>query len=273
MASVQRVVDDSDPRCYFSQVPHLADDELDPFEMRLYVHYLRVCGAGGGACWESVKTTAEKCRMSTGKVSKTRRSLAEKRFIRVQGGDHRNSTPLVTMQDRWAENMQRYSPERSPDERSVHQMNEAFTTRTKRSPGETKNNSLRITEEEVNGGRATAADEHITISDLETALKGINKGLVQPFTGVKALAAKLHQRGEAARTVNEAWAACQVAANPAGAFMLWMKDGYIPTAPVARRTKRGGTETHLRPATTQPTEEEVAAYIASTTPLPEWKYE
>lgn len=136
--------------------------------------------------------------------------------------------------------------------------------------------TTKLTTDTANGGRTenAAAADPLTISALEAALKRINRGLTSPFTGVKTLAAKLHQRGEAARTVNEAWAACQVADNPAGAFMLWMKDGYIPAAPVAaRRTKRGATDTTLRPATHQPTEEEVAAYIASTTPLPEWKYE
>lgn len=131
----QNIQDDSGLRKYRIELPNMVDDKMGPYEFRLYGHYKRVCGADGGTCYESVRTTASKTRMSVGKVVETRRWLESEDWIRVT--QHQNGTLTIRIVDRWLENFQRYS--RSPDEHSVHDMNDAFTRRTARSPSEPKN--------------------------------------------------------------------------------------------------------------------------------------
>lgn len=64
---------------YFTQFPNIIDEaNLDPFEFRVLIHYYRV-----GDCWEGVRTTARKCRMSMGKISQIRKSLEDKGFITI----------------------------------------------------------------------------------------------------------------------------------------------------------------------------------------------
>lgn len=58
---------------------YLDDVGLDAYQTRLLLHYWRV-----GVCWESVETTAAKCKMSMGKVSQTRKWLLEKGYIKWQ---------------------------------------------------------------------------------------------------------------------------------------------------------------------------------------------
>src|SRR5690606_20171410 len=93
-------------------------------QFRLYGHYKRVCGAAGGTCYESVRTTAEKTKMSIGMVVKTRDWLVENGWIAAK--KRGQQTLLVTIVDRWPENMMRYSA-------SVHVVN------IDRSQGEPKN--------------------------------------------------------------------------------------------------------------------------------------
>lgn len=131
---------------YFHVMLNMADDELDPYEYRLLGHYRRVCGAQNTPCTESTRRTAERCKMSVGKVSETRQALAALGWIQLSEDGNRVTVTLV---DRMSENVARYSDDkRSPDERSpdeqseghknVHHTNETFTTRTKRSPHERK---------------------------------------------------------------------------------------------------------------------------------------
>jgi hypothetical protein len=108
MSEQPQVISDlSDLRKYRIELPNLADDgELDPFEFRLLVHYKRV-----GTCTEGLETTAKKCRMSEGKVSQCRQSLADKGWIVLQrvSMDEGRYRFIVTVADRWLENFARYS--------------------------------------------------------------------------------------------------------------------------------------------------------------------
>lgn len=128
----QRVRRTSGEPSYFSMMPHIADDDLDVYEYRLYGHYKRV-----GTCWESVRTTAEKTKMSMGKVSATRDQLEHKGYITVEKRE--NNTYIIEVVNRWDENHSRYcSPHEhdcSPDERGC-------------SPHETKNTYIKKTKEE-----------------------------------------------------------------------------------------------------------------------------
>lgn len=121
----QSLKDSGNPQKYYAVIEHMADDDLDLFEYRLYGHYKRVCGQEG-ACWESVRTTAQKCGMSVGKVSQARRGLVEKGFISetvitkqsTAGKDYVVGI-AVELVDRWLENAQRYSSSEQP----VHEVN------------------------------------------------------------------------------------------------------------------------------------------------------
>ena len=103
----QTIIDASDLRKYRTELPNLYDDsDLDPYEYRLLGHYKRV-----GICRESLPTTAKKCRMSEGQVSKKRQSLANKTFIKLERVDMggKRYRLVIRVIDRWIENFSRYS--------------------------------------------------------------------------------------------------------------------------------------------------------------------
>jgi DnaD/phage-associated family protein len=106
-AADQVIVDLSDLKKYRFEMPNLSDDDgLDPYEFRLLAHYKRV-----GRCTESAETTAAKCRMSVGKVSDARQSLADKGWIvlkRVEM-DQARYRFVIQVADRWNENFAKYS--------------------------------------------------------------------------------------------------------------------------------------------------------------------
>ncbi len=108
----------TEERSYFSMMPHIADDELDVYEYRLYGHYRRVCGEANRPCVEKVRGTAQKLGIALGTVVQARARLAEKGFIRLHrlrcGSVERVD---VTLAEIWPRNMLRYAV--SPHERAV----------------------------------------------------------------------------------------------------------------------------------------------------------
>lgn len=119
---------------FFTQFPNIIDDsDLSPFEFRVLIHYYRV-----GECWEGVRTTAEKCRMSTGKVTDVRKTLEEKGFIKVTPNGDGVTIEVV---DKTKENLEKYC---SPHEQGVHHMNSSVHhMNDTRSPHEHKNNHIK----------------------------------------------------------------------------------------------------------------------------------
>jgi hypothetical protein len=227
----QQIRDDGDLRRYRTEVPNMADDELDPYQMRLYVHYKRVCGAGAdGACWESVDTTAERCKMSAGMVVKTRCQLVEMGYISVEKGANRNSTCTVTINDQWAENMNRYVQKRSPDEHSVHVVSDSVHGMKQRS-NVVKNKPNKKTADRTQPAiqapppppRPAAASNKIT-----AVISAFSQTLTNPLTGIPDLARQLQQQQKTLAEVNEVIQACQAATNPAGAFISYVKTGFVP---------------------------------------------
>jgi hypothetical protein len=102
-------------RKYFTILPNIYDDaDLDPMEFRLLAHYCRV-----GDCWESVRTTAAKTKMSTGAVVKKRRALHNMGWITLSVSEH--GTYRIGVIDKWQANTAIYggnSEARSPGEHS-----------------------------------------------------------------------------------------------------------------------------------------------------------
>lgn len=109
MTDQQQIIDDSDLRKYRTEIPNMADDELNPFEYRLYGHYKRVCGAKeGGLCYESVRTTAEITQIGMGYIVDVRHDLATKGWIEIHKADD-SQMVIVTIVDRWLENFLRFT--------------------------------------------------------------------------------------------------------------------------------------------------------------------
>jgi hypothetical protein len=98
------------PLVYFHILPNLADEELDPYQYRLFGHYVRVCGAQNKACRESTRVTAKKCQMSHAMVIKTRRQLAELGYIQLHELEvDRQQRVYVTLLDFWPRNITHFA--------------------------------------------------------------------------------------------------------------------------------------------------------------------
>lgn len=103
----------SEPRSnpFYAKIPHMADDDLDIFEYRLFGHYTRVCGQDG-RCYQSVETIRGITKMSPSAIKKARTGLQEKGFITVAIPDgaarNRGENISVSLVDKWDENTERY---------------------------------------------------------------------------------------------------------------------------------------------------------------------
>jgi len=111
--SVQKI-SSPDTRKWRTEIPNLYDDaDLTPHEFRLLAHYCRV-----GNCWEAVRTSAKKCRMSPGMVVKTRESLKKKTFVALSLSQY--GTYDIEVIDKWAENFERYRSQSEQRSRGEH---------------------------------------------------------------------------------------------------------------------------------------------------------
>lgn len=136
------------PHTHYAQIPNIVDDmDLDPYAFRLYAHFRRVAGEDG-ACWQSTRTLAAKCQMSTGKVSMCKVYLVDAGLIEIEkrDGPHGQYDEIAIV-DIWARNAEHAKrlqgePKRSSDEPKRSQ------GEPKRSQGETKKIPLRRTPEE-----------------------------------------------------------------------------------------------------------------------------
>src|SRR3989304_4953485 len=66
---------------YLILLPAIADDELDPFEMRLLAHYQR--NSRNGFYSKPTHTTAALCKMSEDAVRSARKNLVQKKYIKT----------------------------------------------------------------------------------------------------------------------------------------------------------------------------------------------
>lgn len=192
----QKIGNEEGENKYFHRMLNMADDDLDPYEYRLLGHYIRV-----GTCWEGTRKTAENTKMSIGMVSKVRDKLAANGWIRVEYRDN-NESCLITVVDRMAENVARYSG-RSYSEHSVHEVN---------TPVHTVNTSVhevnerRTIEEEPKKKPARSrkssepSPESLkvrAVNDLILAYADVNKVAGNPYnkTGYRSSAEGLHDKG------------------------------------------------------------------------------
>lgn len=135
--SKTRSRDDSSLHRYRVEMPILIDDmDLSVYAFRLYFHLKRVAERSKeGSCWESARTLAVACKMSSGQVSKAKDELEQKKLITrhikmMRGGIGDD----ITIVDVWPENFSRYAPESDPRKESDHHtitsQPEVITTRS-----------------------------------------------------------------------------------------------------------------------------------------------
>lgn len=124
----QRVIGGDHSRKFFAMIPHMADDDLNLWEYRLYGHYVRICGEKG-QCDETENTTRNRCGISRQKLREARDSLAAKGFITiVQRGTPnakgKKGTPtIIEINDIWLANATRYSERKGTETDSIDKIN------------------------------------------------------------------------------------------------------------------------------------------------------
>lgn len=97
------------PQVSFARMLREIDDaDLDVYEFRLWCHIWRV-----GVSWESVRTMAKKCGMSTGRASQAKKSLLENHFLAYEERNGRLGLSAVVC-----------SPHEQTQQLSVQQVNE-----------------------------------------------------------------------------------------------------------------------------------------------------
>lgn len=185
MSEQNNINDEGDDlRRWRTELSNLADDlGLSVYAFRLYGHIKRRCGANGGTCTASTRALAEKCKMSVGKVSDSKRELIDAGLISIEkvDGPH-GPEDNITIIDIWLRNFEHFSEQaeakmkRSQGEhkRSSHERMSSPHER-KRSPGEPKKEPIEEgTKEEENppadAGRAPAHHRDVTLTpegDLE----------------------------------------------------------------------------------------------------------
>lgn len=165
------ILDDGQLQKYYAAIPHMVDDMgLTPFEYRLYGHLKRVAGENGGKCWQSTKTLAEICGMSTGQVSEAKHTLEDKNLIVVQEvpKDGRLYHEILVI-DIWLQNIEKYTKARSSHERP------RSYSELDRSPGETKNNPIKKNPI-ISAGQEAASGEEVSSGLVELSFpEGLNE--------------------------------------------------------------------------------------------------
>jgi hypothetical protein len=151
--------DESNDHGYFCMLPNILDEMLDPYQYRLYGHLKRVCGERKDKrCWQSTKTIAKACRMSTGKVSECKQALADMGLIRIEQKTRPNGgLPYhkIAIVDIWARNIAYFTARRSSSERPSSQDEQAS------SPGETKKNPHEEEPKERGASAPPAPDDEL----------------------------------------------------------------------------------------------------------------
>lgn len=112
----------NDLRKYRTEIPNIVMDmELSLYEFKLYCHLKRVAG-GEGECFQSTKTMAKLCGMSYGKISESKRGLAERGLIVIhERNREQGETDVITIVDLWPQNFAHYA--KSTAGEGVHVVN------------------------------------------------------------------------------------------------------------------------------------------------------
>lgn len=77
----------SNLKSFLVEIPEaMFNKDLTPFAFTLYFHIKVVAIRNGGICSETTREMATHCRMSTGKISDTKKELVEAGLIEIRKG-------------------------------------------------------------------------------------------------------------------------------------------------------------------------------------------
>ena len=212
----QAITQDRPVSAYFMQIPNMADDDLDPFQFRLYAHYIRRAGTSG-ACFESVRTTAQACSMSITKVIQARDWLAANGWISTEEANA-NGTLNVRIRDRMPENVARYAAQSDPNmeqlpksDPNMDRLNHQSDPNMEQLAGasdpnmeqtdpnmESKNNHIRITNKNIpdpedrQTDRATQPAAGVCLSDSEKAHAAARREIINAFQQIGVMVPSVH---------------------------------------------------------------------------------
>ena len=104
---LQKVVDASNERKYFTMIPNLVDDlGLSIQAFRLYFHLRRVAGEEG-QCWQSTTTLSQACKTGRGSITRAKAELQAQGLIQitVEKSDRGLPHHVITIVDIWPRNI------------------------------------------------------------------------------------------------------------------------------------------------------------------------
>lgn len=115
----QSIRHESNPHKYFHQMLNMADDDLNAPQYRLLGHYVRWAG-NGGSHEEGIRETARITHLGKDTVRRVRQELRDLgyiAFVEPTPQEQKDGKPtVVTVLDRWGENIQRYSNKGVPNQ-------------------------------------------------------------------------------------------------------------------------------------------------------------
>jgi hypothetical protein len=105
----------SNKRNNFVMLPYIAHNELDPYETKLLIHYLKGCYAGGGQFQQGARATALSCKMGVNTVGPVQKRLEEKGYIKLEHGIAASDALTITVleEEMWMRNQIAYADDDS----------------------------------------------------------------------------------------------------------------------------------------------------------------
>lgn len=167
-------------------IEYRADDELDPYQMRLYVHLARVCSeTDNGACNESTEALAAACQMSAGMVVKVKNVLADLGFIHVETGKGKRADAvlLCSPHDMLEPSVSPHEQEATSVHRSISQDERNTSSMSPRERYEPSVHHMNARASHVHEGARAVTSSFSTSSTLKDKdLKAKDKDTTTPLT-------------------------------------------------------------------------------------------
>jgi hypothetical protein len=116
---------------------------------------------------------------------------------------------------------------------------------------------------------AAAVSDDSDFISINAAITAFSNTLTDPFTGIPDLTRQLQRQQKTATDVSDAIEKCQIAVNPPGAFLYWVRTGVLP----AIRTKSVPKPLPNPSPYAAMTDAERQAYIAACEPMEDDEHE
>lgn len=110
MSATHEIVRFNENAQAFSMLPWAADDELDPFETKVFLRYIRLAGWTNQPVSLGGRHGKELCHMGKNKFLEARQSLHDKGYIVLTKSDRPEAPDIIELTEKaWVENSIRYS--------------------------------------------------------------------------------------------------------------------------------------------------------------------